>query len=317
MLPNDWLDKSLSEIPSKFAIRDRNAAISAIYAQLYLLNPILFCWSGLAAFASFRVGLMLALYDFAYVKTTAPAVTEMLLDDSALLKSFELIRMTNNDIFRSAGVAHLAYAARGGGLDGVRQMQDKHPDIALPVDGLTLIESAQNWLNAGEKKKAERDAWKATRALADHEQRVTAEKHFKEASFQLGVFMSLGTSLDFDGNHLTRDAKTHTSFSRHMWTRGLWTIAKSLAFPDITLLAHRWEWVSNGVLPAWKRTAWKDSELSNKLERIIERARPVFDAVAYFRTLDIPLNNTTSAIAGSKINLGNPSTSLGIANRRP
>jgi hypothetical protein len=250
---------------------------------------MLFLWAGMAAFASFRVGLLLAIYDFAHQQQQPDTEegVENLFDDAQLISSFETLRRTNNAVFRSAGLAHLAYLATAFDPGSVAATSSDARHEAGLIEGFALIDEGRQLLEQGRPRSGAEAIWRGNMRILEHEQKVIVNHFFAQCTFQLGLVMTLGTSLDFDGNHLHRDFATYCSFRRFMWTRGLWRLVATLSLPDITRLDHRWPWVRDSVLPTWRRVVERDQDLTRKLKKIALVAAP-FAAEAFLAAVPPP-----------------------------
>ena len=51
-----WRNEIDQKLPPKDAVLERNTAITSEYARMYTLNPKIYKWAGMAAFASFHIG---------------------------------------------------------------------------------------------------------------------------------------------------------------------------------------------------------------------------------------------------------------------
>lgn len=61
-----WQEKLVSQMPPEEEVRNRNTATSASYAGWFQRHPDWFRWAGMVSFASYRVGILLAMYDYSY-----------------------------------------------------------------------------------------------------------------------------------------------------------------------------------------------------------------------------------------------------------
>src|SRR2546425_11317404 len=117
-----WQERLLSHLPPEDQIRARNAAINASYARWFQRHPDWFRWAGMAAFASNRVGLLLAVYDYSFVRGDAfssGSTSGNVFNDARIINSLEMLRQANNNAFKNAGWAHLAYESPDGGIAAI------------------------------------------------------------------------------------------------------------------------------------------------------------------------------------------------------
>ncbi|HEX8736756.1 MAG TPA: hypothetical protein VF721_15600 [Pyrinomonadaceae bacterium] len=282
-----WQEQLLSKLPPEESIRARNAAINASYARWFQRHPDWFRWAGMAAFASSRIGLLLAVYDYAFLRGDAfssGATSGGLFNDARIINSLETIRQANNNVFANAGWAHLAYESPDGGIEAVEAglKDDADSSQQFQLEGFRLIDRARKMQLGSEadRKAAEEMFWQGNLLLLKNEQWGVVEQHFSKLDLPLGLGLTITTSLDFDATHLVRDEKTYCEFYSYMWRRGLLKLISTFSLPDITLLAHRWLWVENLVFPTWKRVVTTDLEISKKMMRIVKAAVP-FDPEVY------------------------------------
>jgi hypothetical protein len=282
-----WQMRLLSHLPPEEQIRARNAAINATYARWFQRHPDWFRWAGMAAFASYRVGLLLAVYDYSFVRGdafNAGSTEEGLLNDARIISSLEMLRLANNNAFANAGWAHLAYEAPDGGIEAVEAglENDPEPTQKFQLEGFREIERARKMAAGSGTDRATINEifWHGNYLLLKHEQWGVIQQHFAKLDLPLGLALTVITSLDFDATHLVRDKKTYCEFYRHMWTRGLSKLLLTFSLPNITRLEHRWSWVEGLVFPTWKKVVTNEPEISKKMMRIVQAAVP-FDPEVY------------------------------------
>lgn len=285
-----WQERLLSHLPPEHEIRARNAAINASYAAWFLRHPDWFRWSGMAAFASYRVGMLLAIYDFSYVRgdefISEPAKGN-LLNDARIMCSVEELRKTNNEVFADAGWAHLAYESPEGGIEAVEEGLKDDPAQIYQLKAFREIERARKMAqaDAAEPSEINRIFWHAGHLLLKNEQWGVVEKHFPNFDFPLGLGLTAMTSLDFDANHLARSEETYCEFYWFLWTRGLHKLLRTFSLPNIMRLEHRWFWIEKSVLPTWKKVYKHDKNLTEKMQRIVRSGEP-FDPEVYSPAAD-------------------------------
>lgn len=97
------------KLPPEEQVMARNRAITTHYAQLYQLEPHLFKWTAIAAFASFHIGEKLKIWEWDDIgissfSATCDKPSRSIEDD------FQIIRIINNRIFNEVGWMHMAFA---------------------------------------------------------------------------------------------------------------------------------------------------------------------------------------------------------------
>lgn len=249
LLKADWESLSLGALPDEARIIARNAAISAQYARWYLQRPEL-KWAGMAAFASHHIGLALHVY------ADLCAVLEALLragrtpgTADSRLADLELVRQTNNRIYQHVGWAHLAYLS--GGASAVAAAIGSSPQAddrdlstgfqtiargAQPAEGMSLAEAADT-------------IWNGDLELLWIEQSRQVQPQFDRFERDFRVFLTVCTSIDFDGNEFAIDWRTRTFFPLYMLTLGLPGLLRSgRLWPAITNLSQRWFWCRSRIV---------------------------------------------------------------------
>ena len=273
-----WWKRLQDSLPPEESVIERNRAITAQYAQWYLASPELLKWAGVAAFASHRVGFSLLPYKLIIKDGKAISVADTLddsVDQLVLLRDLDLIRQTNNLVFADIGWAHLAYLSPGGGIEVIEAAAAQDDAVAPAlVEGFREIEMGRQLLTSSDTSRSLADAhiWKGNFLLLRHEQFVTVQRQFDQLEKGFTIFLSLVTTTDFDANNLTMDWRTHTSFYKYMWTQGLFMLARTRSWPDITNVHHRWHWISRRVFPLWRRVDSTDRTLRRKMNRMIRQA---------------------------------------------
>lgn len=282
-----WQNLLVSQLPPEEHVRERNEAISASYANWYRNHPDWFRWAGMAAFASYRVGLLLAIYDFSYTTETVIDTNNTYRSDDqkeVMLTSIDMLRQANNKAFANSGWAHLAYESPKGGIAIVEQGLSDDPTQVHLLEGFRLIERGRLLREQAPSKKVEADDlfWSGNLLLLQHEQWGVIQQHFQQLKFELGLALTVITSLEFTANHLIIDRRSYCEFFKYMWTFGFTKLLATFSLPDITKLAHRWAWVRRQVFPTWKKVVRTDSYLPLKIEGIIRAAAP-FDPEIWHR----------------------------------
>lgn len=86
------------------------------------------------------------------------------------------------------------------------------------------------------------------------------------------VFLTLCTSIDFDGNEFAIDRRTHTLFPLYMLTVGLPALVRSGHLrPSITNLSQRWFWCQSRIVRIWREVEGTPA-IRERLRRIADEA---------------------------------------------
>jgi hypothetical protein len=272
-----WQDEAERRLPPETWEIERNRAVTAVYLTLYKANWPLFKWCGMAAFASHRVGLALAPYYFVAHENQIVEVRGGKVRDShgaTVFFDLNLIRETNNRVFRDVAWAHFAYGSPDGGLDAVEKgLSDLVETHRLMLDGFGAIDSGQKLLQQNRLKDAVCFIWRGNALLLQHEQFRTVQPGFQRVRPDFRIFLSLSASMDFSSTLLCFDYWRFSSFDLYMWTVGIWLLVLRQSFPNICDIRQRWFWVSTRVLPMFRRLDLKDaSSLFLRLSAMIREA---------------------------------------------
>lgn len=244
-----WTIEAERRLPGEDQVIARNHAITAAYAELYLRRRELFKWAGMAAFASFQVGLALE-------PLGSGLATRELEDD------LDLIRQTNNEVYADIAWAHLAYEA--GGIDEIRRCLEGRCGYHLLRSGFEQMHRAA--------RNGTLDpvlVWDANVLLLEHEQHQTVQPRFGALDYLFGKALTLATMLDFDGNHRRIDPKTLSAFSIFMLTRSWHILAFTGFLPNVVSFEQRWHWIRFSLLPAWQRVDRAEAAVTRIMERFV------------------------------------------------
>ena len=269
----EWKAVAESRLPPREDVVQRNRAITAHYARLYLDHHDIFKWAGMAAFASNQVGVALAFVEmmqtpgrmmendgseeqgdifqgigtlFAGAARTLFSLPFSVFDFAAkniLLNDLEEIRAGNNGIYNDIAWAHMAYLE--GGLDEI-EVNIAGNERELLLSGFRLIDEGAALRKSGENTaEAEALIRDGNIRLLKHEQINTLGPVFDAISPQGHIVVSFGSELNF-GEAASPGHCSRASFADHFGY--LETLSGSR---DVTNAEHRWQWIEENVLPAW------------------------------------------------------------------
>jgi hypothetical protein len=259
-----WKQFADKLLPHKGFVLNRNKRITSVYATLYEQNRSIFKWIGMAAFASHRVGLALTPYEiYTNKKGSVKLSTVLELDPLDTMSDIDLIRYTNNKVFRDIAWVHFAYKAKG--FEEIERLLKNNNHYKLVLEAFRCIHEGEKLLKINNRK-ANHLLWKSTFLLIKHEQEYVIQPCFERLSKGFRTFMTLFTAMDFGASNITRDWKSNTSFYIFMWIRGLMLMLKTFSLPDITKVEHRMFWINRRMFAIWKRIDRKDKMLKSKLE---------------------------------------------------
>lgn len=269
-----WTKKAHEALPAEGFVAERNAAITGTYAEWYLQHPSIYKWAGAAAFASHRVGLALSPYEFIVDNDEVRDVRDSFERPRlSVLQDLNLLRETNNMVYGDIGWTHVAFVDRDGGLGAVERGLADLPLHSRLLRGFQYIDDGRKQRERGSVRAGEEAIWRGNALLLEHEQRVTVQPQFEKMDRSFDVFLSVGTTMDFDADNLRIDWRTNTSFFAFMWTRGAAILLRTMSPPDIRLVEHRWHWVEKRVLALWQEVDRTDRDLRRKLSMLVNRGR--------------------------------------------
>lgn len=292
-----WQQKALAGLPLEKEVLARNAAITSRYAAWYLEQPEVLKWAGMAAFASHRVGLALKPYCFTLLKNTITDIEEtetnrprkksglwhprlMRACKESVIQGLNLIRWTNNQVFKDIGWAHVAYLSPQGGLAALEAELSNQPDHARMLNGFRTLDQGRQLLAdpAAHRLEALKLIWSGNVLLLEHEQLYTVQNYFDKFDMAFDFFLSFATLMSFNAPYVDLDSLEFylnpfelTSFRLSLWLFGFPFLIRTRSRPNIVRPDHRWYWVSRRVLPLWKRVEARDKRLRDKIEILKKR----------------------------------------------
>jgi hypothetical protein len=245
---NEWLRYVESGLPPEERYSERNRAITARYASLYLAHPDMFKWAGMASFASRQVGVAIVMAEMLVAPERMGmenplAGMHRLAAQQFMLQDLEEMRRGNNNIFRDIAWAHAAYIE--GGLPEVENCA-VGTDRGLLLEGFVLIDRGMGFLRQNDDTEVgARLIWEGNILLLRHEQTTVLQPIFDTLTPGGRIVASFGSELDFSCK-LPSFPEFRTSFSSHYGYLETLAGLKSIADP-----LHRWQWVESCVVPAW------------------------------------------------------------------
>ncbi len=208
----------------------RNRVITAAYAGWYAARPDLFKWAGLSAYASLAAG--------AYLRLLSPAGRAHRLAPGLATASLEVVRATNDAVFRDLGRAHLLYLEPGGGLPALEATFGAGHAL---VRGFRALDDARRTTDPA---RAAELAWEGNGVLLEHEQRRCVQPHLERSPRAFARLTSLALRADFTFGDPRVPQRRAPSFAA-------WAVRHRRPV-DVTRLPERWEWLVRKVVPAWR-----------------------------------------------------------------
>jgi len=205
----------------------RNRIITAAYAEMFLSNPDVFRWAGMAAYASYSVGTGMNLCQGAIVDTNGiVAFGKLLTGAPTEVETFEFLANGNLAVFKDIYWQHLAY--RHGGFAEIQGIFDAGDLPKRLYDAWKKIDDGTKSGNADL-------VWQGNKELLEYEQLVTLQKQIYAKHRKAAKFIGALTRSPIPGDH------EKGRFSKYN-PNG-----------DLGNPKDRWDWISNSMLPAYRR----------------------------------------------------------------
>jgi hypothetical protein len=238
-------------LPPEEQVLLRNRTITTYYAQLYLNEPQLYKWAGMAAFASFHIGEKLKVWDWedSPIKSFSDTCQKK---NKSLEDDFQVIRVINNRIFTEIGAMHLAFSQLEYSVFKSELLQtNKHK---LIINAFDTLNKARNSLKNGiSTNKIDKLIWQANIDILWHEQYKVVQPLFDRLSYVFSGVMSFIASFDYRVNHKRTNWQLASRFITFMLSKGLRIMLKSNFIPNVTNLEQRWYWISKDLLKKWQK----------------------------------------------------------------
>ncbi len=260
---NVWKKKLNADLPPKTSVLARNQAITAKYADLYLREPGLYKWAGMAAFASHHIGSSLKLNNW-HDRKIKSLKEVCQTDKRSLGDDMQIIRIVNNAIFEDIGWVHAAFCEME--FKQLRNTLKDQANYRQLIPALEKLNQART-LSKSKNKQSRTSTliWEANTDILWHEQSEVVQPLFDQLGSVFSKAMTLCASFDYQINDRPTDWRTHSTFMLHMLFRGFSLVKQSGFIPRVTDLKHRWHWIENSLLEIWKQTDQNNPGLKNKM----------------------------------------------------
>jgi len=206
----------------------RNEDISAAYAEMYLRNPALYKWAGMAALTSASVGR--GMYIMHYLRQSRlGGVVGLFNGEVAAI--YETLGVGNWLVFADIYWQHLAYEQAG-----IAEIERIYR-----AGGLTpIVYEAWQQIDAGRRSGDQELIWEGNRGLLYYEQKVTLQPAVYDGREALWKALSGWIASPIPGHNETIEAFQPDA--------------------NIAIFADRWRWISGSMLPAWQKLAARHPE---------------------------------------------------------
>lgn len=236
----NWKEASRKKVecPQKEVTpRERNRLISAEYAALYLSDPSVYKWAGMAAFASDLVGIGIQFGEFLkYYPDYANVVQQ----------TEEFLAAGNAAVFNDIYWQHEAY--RVGGLEEMKRLRATEQIVQDQIEAWELIDK-------GNKNGDANMIWLGNKKLLRYEQFITLQPIYEKFS-DLSKLISPFMISPIPGN--------------------LDPFQVAVPLGNIGDKNDRWNWIAGSMLPSWNTLSDKDrGKAMSELTSIVENSKGV------------------------------------------
>ena len=257
----------------------RNMEISSRYAWIYRREPACFKWAAMAAIASHHVRLALYPLRLDTDRTGYVDIPHSLRRRRVLLtEDVNTIRATNNAIFDDIFWVHLAYVSTEDGIERLRALLSPERHYGPVLSGFEVIDLgrrvlADSTVSPAARRLADDLIWSGNLQLLEHEQRAVVQPNFDLLSCAFARLVSIGSASSFAARGVRGELAYFTSFYLYSLTRGIPHSVRAQAWPRMTRLDDRWQWLVSSVVPRFRRFDADTRLLDASLRRIFDDAR--------------------------------------------
>lgn len=251
-------------LPPEENVIERNKTITTYYAQLYKNEPNLYKWAGMAAFASFHIGEKLSMWNWenSGIKSISDTCGKQ---NRTLEDDFQVIRIINNKIFSEIGTMHLAFSQLDYSAFKALLVEKKKDEII--INAFEKLQDVKSTLNQNPASKTVNQlVWEANIEILWHEQLKVVQPLFDKLTDFFSGAMSFMASFDYTINHKKTSWKAASRFISFMYFNGFSLIRKNKFLPNITILDHRWYWISNDLLINWRAVEANSGYIMSEIE---------------------------------------------------
>jgi len=240
---NMTLGRSLQNMKVELSLNtshSRNRQITRDYATLYLRNPRLFKWAGMAAFVSNQVGLILMQDNTAFEQFAQHVPRALTVPNLRDLKI--ALARGNQDIYQDLYWQHVEFL--NGGISAIRVAANQGRINQLQLDGWEKIHLGDVTYNGDL-------IWEGNKLLLENEQKVVLQPIFDEYASEIDELDTFGYQLHHAPGRRaaqltglvpgTKPAIPRTPFFRDAVPGG-----------KLSNSSDRWNWIENSMLPAFE-----------------------------------------------------------------
>lgn len=256
----------LFNLPPEEAVLKRNISITSYYARLYLLNPLLYKWCGMAAFASYHMGKRMEKWDWSKSDIESFSATcekkSLSLDDD-----FNIIREINNEIFAEMAWMHQLFHDKP--FEDFLQLLNEQKKHHILIESFTKLNQARELLkNNSITPQLNTLVWEANTGILWHEQSRVVQPMFDKLGKLFSGAMTLFATFDYTINYQKTNWKNRSRFWLFMYARGFCVLRDHYFIPDVTYLSHRWFWIKKDILKNWKKIEKKNNYFIAEIETL-------------------------------------------------
>ncbi|HEX5069482.1 MAG TPA: hypothetical protein VFV78_04635 [Vicinamibacterales bacterium] len=268
-----WLARASMGMPPKIEVGMYCRAIVAKYAQFYRDHPDIYPWAGAGAFAVHQVGVALIPYEFEVFEGEVTTVKNDYghpKGRDGLFQELDHMRKAADAFFSEVGWALEAYAAPDGGLAAIEAGTAGEPRYDRLRTAFQKIDAGRRLLgDSSTRARGEDLIWEASADIEYFAQAGVLQGFFGSMGRDFDLFMTTFTMMNFQPYSFGFKFWKVTFFDLFMWTGGLPRVVRTLAWPNLARLDHRWLWVTRRVFPIWRKVIARDPDLSRNIAALI------------------------------------------------
>jgi hypothetical protein len=233
---------------------ERNKGLNKLYAEMYLSNPAIFKWAGMAAMASKSIGEKLQILKFGTFggfKAFNLPLGLVGLTTGVMNYLFDKVAEGNRAIYIDIYWQHLAY--REGGINEIRKIF-RQGDISL------FMFRAWSLIEKGRISGEEELVWEGNRMLLENEQRNAIQPVLYEGSSNRLLWQMISATDRYFGLLIKAPVPGKAS-----------SFGACVPGGNLADFEQRWEWCVKNILPEWRKYEKKYPLQMRKLQRELAR----------------------------------------------
>jgi hypothetical protein len=184
-----------------------------------------------------------------------------------ILPGLNMLRLTNNEVFKDIGWAHEAYVR--GGLAAVETATGADPHFDNLKLAFQQIDAGKLLQMQGNAAAGYQSIWQGNLTLLQREQRDIIQPRLDSATVLFDTFLTAATVLEYWVNPFHIHPGKMTVFPFAMLVFNLPFLIDNKCPPDFSNFDQRWAWIKKRVVPIFQRLDGSDPEIMTSIAEII------------------------------------------------